>query len=257
MSTQHFGGWSRLSQRARLATTFAIIAGLTAPASAQGPPLSTLNRELAHEAVLTGAVFSEDYAVIQFKTVVLRNLSRSDAVFRIPVDLSGRYRTSAPTGVYQIELEAARDLLPYRRANVNTRAGEEYVVDLYPVPRTGTAMTLHGDIALPDPKVDYEQFPVIDDLNLVVQYETRMRTRDAITYNGLHLLLTFDTVTVAGDTIRLDPATLVATVEHATRIDVAGKVTHTPITNSPEVELRAKERVLRITSATTSKERKF
>jgi len=257
MSAEHFWGWSPLSQGARFAITLVIIAGLTRLDSAQGPPLGALARELGRQAIVTGVVFTADYAVIQFKTVVLRNLSGSDATFRIPVDLSGRYRVSVPAGVYQIELEAAHDLLPYRRANVNTRPGEEYVVDLYPVQRTGTAMTIHGDIALADPNVDYEQFAVMNDLNLVIQYETRMKTRDIITYGGGHLLLTFDAVTVAGDAIRLDPATLVATVEHATRIDVAGKLTRSSVANSVEVQLRAKERMLRITWPTTSEERKF
>jgi hypothetical protein len=256
MSTEHLGDWSRLAQGGRLAITLVIASGLTGPAGAQVPPGAPA-RGAAHGAVLTGAVLSADYAVIQFKTVVLRNLSTSDAVFRMPVDLSGRYSIVVPAGVYQIGLEAAHDLLPYCRANVDARAGEERVVDLYPVPRTGTAMTLHGDIALADPRVYYEQFPVTDGLNLVIQYETRIKTRDAITYRGGHVLLTFDTLTVSGDTIKLDPATLVATVEHATRIDIAGKVTSSLIANSPEILLRAKERALKITSATTSDERKF
>jgi hypothetical protein len=256
MPTERFAGWSRSGQDARLATTFVIIAALAVLAGAQDPP-STPARDLAHKAGLAGAIFSADYAVIQFKTVVLRNLSRPDTVFRIPVDLGGRYRAAIPAGTYNIELEATPDLLPFHRANVNARAGGESVVDLYPVPRGGTATTLHGDLALPGPKLDYEQFPVIGNLNLLIQYQTRISTKEAITYKGRHLLLTFDAVTIAGDSIKLDRATLVATVEHATRIDVGGKIRSSLISASPEVDLRAKERVLRITSANTREEQTF
>jgi len=237
---------------------FAIVAAVMAPARAQKLPLSASGREPARAAVLTGTLLSQDLAVIQSKTVVLTNSNAHHAIFRVPVDSRGVYRAAVPAGTYQINLDPSRDLLHYRRADVNARTGEEYVVDLFPVQRSGTAMTLHGDVALPDPTVYYEQFPATENLNLLIRYATRSLTGPTITYQGGSLLLiTFDTVTIAGDTIRFDPSTLVATVEQASLIDVGGKVTHSTITNSPQVELRVKQRMLRITSKNASEEQKF
>jgi hypothetical protein len=71
------------------------------------------------------------------------------------------------------------------------------------------------------------------------------------------VVLTFDTVTIAGDAATLNPATMVATVEHASRLDLDGKVSQSIIPTSPRVELDINRRTIRIDSGTGSETLRF
>jgi hypothetical protein len=209
----------------------------------------------AAEATLSGTVLSTDYAVIRWNAVVLRG-STTDHTFRVSVDRSLGYNVTVPEGLYDIDIESGPGLLPYRRANLRVLAGHRYTVNLYPVQRTGYAMTIHGDIALPDPEARYEEFLAGGGLKLVVQYQKRSRG-DSVSYEGSPVVLTFDTVTIAGDAATLNPATMVATVEHASRLDLDGKVSQSIIPKSPRVELDINRRTIRIDSGTGSETLRF
>jgi hypothetical protein len=71
------------------------------------------------------------------------------------------------------------------------------------------------------------------------------------------VILTFDTATIVGDAVTLIPTTMVATVEHASRLDLDGKVSQTTIPKSPRVELDITRRTIRVLSGTASETLRF
>lgn len=192
-----------------------------------------------------GTLLDPNGAVIVGKTVVLTNVSTGQ-VSTVSADIRGRYELPEVEGVYQLGLEDSPDLLPYRRAYCRIAAGSKIVVNLYPVQRTGFAMTVHGDVRLPDRSVSYDSFPLKGSargpsLNLVIQYEKRTSMNRTTIYEGRQTVTTFDQITVSAPTITVNTDTLVASGADTAVIDLGGaKVT------APNFELDPTSRVLRI-----------
>ncbi len=127
------------------------------------------------------------------------------------LDSISEYRFSVPAGIYEIALPNPRQFIAYRRAHVRLLPGTHNKINVYPIHHTGVAETINGDVALPDPKLSYDDYhpdtenPEID---LLVQYGARTKGATHVKYRGPFLMLTFDTLTLSARTCVLDPRTL-------------------------------------------------
>jgi|HubBroStandDraft_1064217.scaffolds.fasta_scaffold30564_2 hypothetical protein len=141
---------------------------------------------------------------------------------RVPLGDLGEYRLKIPSGTYQIGFVSPRYFLPYRRAHIRISAGVRNVVNLYPAQRTGIALTVHGDVALPDPKLLYESYypnKEEPDLDMLIQYGRRVATATGINYEGGFLTLTFDNLTLRTSALVLNQTTLTVEAPHKTLVD--------------------------------------
>jgi RHS repeat-associated protein len=157
------------------------------------------------------------------------------------------YQAQYPYGVeYTATTNDREKYATYTRDSVS---GLDYAANRYYWSQWGRFLS-------PDPEASYEEFLAGGGLKLVVQYQKRSRG-DSVSYEGSPVVLTFDTVTIAGDAATLNPATMVATVEHASRLDLDGKVSQSIIPKSPRVELDINRRTIRIDSGTGSETLRF
>jgi len=191
----------------------------------------------------SGTLFDPSDAVIVGKTVVLTNVSTGHAI-KASVGVRGQYDAELREGTYEAGLEDASDLLPYRRSRFRVTANTKFVINLYPVQRTGFAMTVQGDVRLPDPQVSYDTFEPQESLsesrlNLVIQYEKRISLNGTTTYEGRPVVTTFDEVTLISQTILLSGR--IAAAPGTAVVDFGG----TKIT-VPSAEINPESRIVRI-----------
>src|SRR5690349_11100908 len=169
--------------------------GLGAGAQASSPCVA-LQRPSDRTGCVSGTLFDPKGAVIVGKVVVLTNVLTGHAT-KASVDVRGQYHVEVAEGIYELRFENASDLLPYKRARFRVLAAVQSIVNLYPVQRTGFAMTVQGDVPLPDPQVSYDTFqpkgPASSSgLNLVIQYGKRTSLNGTTTYEGRQVMATFD-----------------------------------------------------------------
>jgi hypothetical protein len=176
------------------------------------------------------------------KGVVLRDVDTGVSV-EAALEGSGAYRTKAPPGTYEIQFLNERWILPYRRARFRVHGGTLAGINLYSIPHAGTALTAHGDRALPDPELSYDEYHPDEktpDLNLLVQYHARREHWATVEYQGPYLMLTFDTLTLRARTLLMERGTLKVTASQDVFVDLNGnrrRVAH--------AELDARERTLK------------
>ncbi len=134
------------------------------------------------------------------------------------LDSISEYRFSVPAGVYEIQFPNSRKFMAYRRAHVCLLPATHTKINLYPIAHAGVAETISGDVALPDPKLSYDdyhpdrKYPEID---LLVQYGVRTEGATGVEYSGPFVMLTFDTLTLSARTCVLDPRTLRTVAKNA------------------------------------------
>jgi len=176
--------------------------------------------------------------------VVLRDLRQRTAV-EVGLDASAEYRLRVSPGIYEIQFLDLQSYLPYRRARVRL-AAEPYsiVMNVYLIPHTGTALTIHGDVSLPDPVLSYDDYhPDLKepDLDLLVQYRNRTQSANGWRYEGPFLMVTFDAVTLRARTCYLDPATLMVTAADEAFVDLGSLRVR-----ADRVELRPRDGAVRV-----------
>lgn len=195
-----------------------------------------------------------DVVIPEGGPVVLEAL-HGKASASVPLDELGEYRLKVPSGIYEIGFPSPRHFLPYRRACIRILPGTRNVVNLYPILHTGVALTVHGDIPLPDPKLLYESYyPDKDepDLDMLIQYEHRAPIATGVKYEGGFLMLTFDKLTLRTSMLVLNQMTLTVEAPQKTLVD-AGSLR----LEADRASLNPRGRVIRLFRGDEAEERRF
>ncbi len=140
----------------------------------------------------------------------------------VPLGEMGEYRLKIPSGIYEIGFSNPRRFLPYRRARIRISPGARNVINLYPVARTGVALTVHGDVAVPDAMLLYESYypdKNEPDLDMLIQYGRRVAMATGLKYEGRFLALTFDNLTLRTSALVLNQTTLMVEAPQKTFVD--------------------------------------
>lgn len=165
-----------------------------------------------------------DVVIAEGGPVVLEGLQGKGSA-QVPLGKLGEYRLKVPSGIYEIGFASPRYFLPYRRARIRISPAARNVINLYPVGRAGVALTVQGDVALPDPKLLYESYyPDKDepDLDMLIQYEHRATIATGLKYEGGFLVLTFDKLTLRTPALVLNQTTLVVEAPQKVFVDLGG-----------------------------------
>jgi hypothetical protein len=167
----------------------------------------------------------------------------------------GRFRLSVAPGVYEIQLVDPREYIPYRRARFRLASDRHSTVNLYPISRAGWALTVHGDVALPDPQVAYDDYHPDEknpELDLLVQYNARKENGTQVEYEGPFLMLTFDFLTLRARTLTVNKETLKATSRDGAFVDLGQTRMRVD-----SVELTPKARAIRLVTREETREIRF
>jgi hypothetical protein len=172
-----------------------------------------------NEAVVHLRVIDHNEWTIPFVPVVFSPWPSGDAI-RVerrevfPVDV-----VRLPPGIYTVSLPPAVGLMPYRRAAIRLRPGSDTHLVLRPVLTGGTALEGGSQLALPDPKVQYDVLSSRQaNLDVLIRYEVRKDDGLSMVYTQSHwrgmAQLTFDNLSVQGRSIRVISGTVVEVEGH-------------------------------------------
>jgi hypothetical protein len=176
-------------------------------------------------AIVLGAVMDPTDAVVVGNTVLLRSYPDRTVAARAQVNHRGEYRCAVPAGAYTIELEDTRSTLPYERAPFRVRAGKEHVVNVYPVFRSGIALTIKGDEQLRDPSVETAEIRAGGgerEWGCQVRYTQRAHRNGRVEFGGTYLMLTCDLLTIRASDIAYHRKSSIITVEGRIKVSIGG-----------------------------------
>lgn len=94
-------------------------------------------------------------------------------------------------------LSPSHVVLPFRRAPIDLRPGAIETLHIRPVYRGGVALTIKGDVPLPNPEIHYESVGTTND-DVLVRYRLKEITDDKVEYRGPNLMISCGFVSIYG-----------------------------------------------------------
>lgn len=165
--------------------------------------------------LLTGHVLDPNGARVLDNSVVISEAGSGREVARVGLSSEGFYRACLPAGVYAVSLADTRTVLPYRRAAFRIGRGE-HELDLWPVFRSGLALTTSGDRRMADPVAAFDSLSIDGaggELPVLIRYGRKRMVGDRAEYSGAGVMLSFDLVTVLARSVAVDKTHSRATAE--------------------------------------------